>query len=86
MPRDHEGRPDAQMAENIEDVLRTVAPYRRLHAAQLMRSLGVPFRVIVRVLAEPNKRRNSPPSQDTGVQARYGDLPSSRKNEFIHRA
>jgi hypothetical protein len=57
MPRDYEGRPDVGMAERVEEVLRTVEAYRRLHAARLMSVLGVPFPVIVRVLAEPNKRR-----------------------------
>lgn len=57
MPRDYEGRPGVFMAEIVDEVLRTVEAYRRQHAARLMSARGVPFAVIVRVLAEPKKRR-----------------------------
>lgn len=86
MPRDYEGRPDVQMAESVEVVLRSVEPYRRLHAAQLMRALGVSFRVIVRVLAEPDKRRHlGTATQNAGTQARHVDLPGGRKNDIRRR-
>jgi hypothetical protein len=87
MPREYEGRPDVYMAESVEEVLRSVEPYRRLHAAQLLRVLGVPFRVIVRVLAEPNKRRHlGTGAQNASTQARNVDLPGNRESNNGRRA
>jgi hypothetical protein len=87
MPKDYAGRPDFRMAERVDEVLRTVEAYRRLHAARLMSALGVPFRVIVRVLAEPNNRRpSSTASQDRGVQPRHEQLPGSGKSGNLRRA
>jgi len=57
MSNEGEGRPNAALAANVEQALQTVVTDGRRHAAHLMSASSVPFSVIVRVLAEPAKRR-----------------------------
>jgi hypothetical protein len=64
MPIEQPGRPNTAIAASVEEVLQTVEPCGRRHAARLMSARGVPFSVIVRVLAEPNKRRLSSTSAE----------------------
>ena len=54
----YEGRPNIGLAKGVEDALKTVDTCGRRHAARLMSAQGVPFSVTMRVLAEPDKRRN----------------------------
>ena len=53
------GRPNAALAASVEEALQTVETHGRVHAARLMSMEGVPFAVVVRVLAEPSRRRSA---------------------------
>ena len=57
MSTTYEGRPKTGLAASVEEALKSVTTCGRSHAARLMTTAGVPFAVIVRVLAEPDKRR-----------------------------
>lgn len=54
-----DGRLKTGMAASVEEALQTVDTYGRMHAARLMSMEGVPFAVVVRVLAEPSRRRSA---------------------------
>lgn len=57
MSKDCEGRPNITLATSVDEALRAVDTRGQRHAARLMSTAGVPFSVVVRVLAEPDKRR-----------------------------
>jgi len=52
-----DGRLKIDLAANVEAALQSIDTHGRRYAARLMTTDGVPFSVIVRVLAEPDKRR-----------------------------
>lgn len=51
------GRPDRQMRDQVNDVLRRVEDMGDRQAAAELWRAGVPLRVICRVLREPKARR-----------------------------
>lgn len=59
MSTEPDGRLKTGLAASIEEALKTVDTYGRMHAARLMSMDGVPFAVVVRVLAEPSRRRSA---------------------------
>lgn len=59
MPAKDDGRPNIALAKSVEDALQTVDACGRRHVARLMSARGVPFAVVVRVLAEPGQRRST---------------------------
>ena len=59
MPTESDGRMKTGLAASIEEALQTVETHGRMHAARLMSMKGVPFAVVVRVLAEPSRKRSA---------------------------
>jgi hypothetical protein len=59
MPTKSDGRLKTGLAASVEEALKAVDTYGRRHAARLMSMEGVPFAVVVRVLAEPSRRRSA---------------------------
>jgi hypothetical protein len=51
-------RPNVESAQVVEDGVRLQISLGKLYAAKYLVSHGVPFSVVVRVLAEPKKRRS----------------------------
>ena len=75
MSTTYDGRAKTEWASSVNDALQTVNTHGRRHAAQLMSASNVPFSVIVRVLAEPNKRRRFNESATDGtIRPRTGSL------------
>lgn len=59
MAEKDDGRPNTALAKSVEDALQTVDAHGRRHVARQMSARGVPFAVVVRVLAEPSQRRST---------------------------